>query len=64
MKVYCAWHKKYFPDEVDKNGDFYIGEKEPLDNPVRTDGICPRCAPLVKAELELLVKKGGNYEPR
>jgi len=41
MKLYCAWHKKYYPDEIDSNGDFYLGEKEPFDNTRRTDGLCP-----------------------
>jgi len=52
MKLYCAWHKKYFPEECDGNGDYYIREKEPLDNPLRTDGMCPDCSRKANKEIE------------
>lgn len=51
MKLYCAWHKKYFPKEVDSKGNLFLGDKEPLKNPARTDGICPRCYEKVEKEI-------------
>jgi len=52
MKIYCAWHKKYFPDEVNPEGDYYLGEKEPLDNHRRTDGLCSRCSEKLNKEID------------
>ena len=54
MKLYCAWHKKYYPDEVDSNGDFYIGEKEPFDNTRRTDGLCKKCEEKLAEEINVI----------
>lgn len=37
MKVYCAWCQK----EGKPEAEAVIGEKEPLDDPTHTHGICP-----------------------
>ena len=58
MELYCAWHKKFFLNECDTKGAFYIGKKEPLSNPLRTDGICPRCFELYMKELRIILSRG------
>jgi hypothetical protein len=37
MKLYCAWHKKYFGREL------FMGNKKPISNPVVTHGACRKC---------------------
>jgi len=64
MKRYCAWHKKFFPDECDSRGDKYLGEKEPLANPVRTDGICPKCFGILVNEINgIKIQKITTEDP-
>jgi len=58
MEVFCAWHKKFFPNECDTKGDFYMGKKEPLAKTARTDGLCPRCSELQQKEIDNYLEKG------
>lgn len=60
MKVYCAWHKKYFPKECDTKGDYYVRDKAPFAKEIRTDGMCPRCKKLQMKEVEDYLKGGDR----
>ena len=44
MRILCAWCCR-------EGQPGYLGEREPLDNPEPTHGICDRCAPALCADL-------------
>jgi hypothetical protein len=50
MRVLCAWCEKEGKPPL-------IGEKEPLDDPTESHGLCPEHRVALEAEIEALRKK-------
>ena len=48
MILECAWHKKYFPEEVKPEEEI-----EPLENPGVTSGMCEKCVDAFRKEYQM-----------